>query len=205
MRTAFPSPRYTLSTALPGRCFCLEKIDVLKTSQSVDLINIMCYDFCGHWSPMTGHHSQLYMPSLPDCPASMPTCVSAIKYFKGHAVPTKKLQLGIPLYGRAFSGATGICQQFTVSGGHNGIFQYYELPGPGVKEDFDRYAGAATCIRSDGGFVSYDNPTSVSMKAKFVKENRLAGLFFWEGTGDVDGDTRSLILAGYLSLHNNVG
>lgn len=60
---------------------------------------------------------------------------------------------------------------------------------------------ATYCIGGDGGFVSYDNPTSVQIKARWAKSMGLAGMFFWHGLGDAKG-TRSLVYSSYVALHS---
>jgi len=48
------------------------------------------------------------------------------------------------------------------------------LPRGNTEERVDIQAVAAYCIGGDGGFVSYDNPETVRIKAEFVKSRGLA-------------------------------
>ena len=163
-------------------------------------MNVKTFDFFGPWSQMSGHHSQLFAPNYPEVPPDIPTCRGTIKYMRDRYVHLNKIMMGIPVYGRSFLGAVRDMQPFNGAGGENGIFQYHDLPGSGVQEESDVYTGGAYCRREDGGFVTYDNPTSIQRKAEFVKQVGLAGFFFWEGTGDTDGP-RSLVMAGYCGLY----
>lgn len=80
--------------------------------------------------------------------------------------------------------------------------EYCEMPVEWVQgAKVDMKTGAAsyldTCYMK--GFVSFDVPRTVVMKAKFAKEKGLGGLFYWTGAGDRDG-SESLIAAGYEEL-----
>lgn len=167
----------------------------------MDYVNIMAYDFAGPWTKISGYQAQLYAPST--SPADMKTsCQSSVQYMKSKGVPAKKICLGIPVYGRSFLGVSHIHQRFKSSGGEEGTFEYGQLPRPGTQEQVDDHAGAAFCVGGDGGLVTYDNPATVSMKGQFVKQEGLAGFFYWTGPGDQKGP-RSLVAAGYKALHES--
>lgn len=58
-------------------------------------------------------------------------------------------------------------------GGHDGAFEYKELPRHGTIETFDLERAVAYCVGGDGGFISYDNPETVKVKARYCKEKGL--------------------------------
>ena len=58
-------------------------------------------------------------------------------------------------------------------GNADGAFDYSLLPRKGTKEQVDKRAVAAQCVGGDGGFVTYDNPDTVKIKAAFCKEKGL--------------------------------
>lgn len=158
----------------------------------------MTYDFSGPWTEVCGHHAQLHCPQIASNDTSA-SCSSAVAYVLSKGVPSRKILLGVPTYGRSFIGATGAGQYFSGHGGEEGTFEYRHLPRPGTHEQVDELAVAAFCIGSDGGFVTYDNPRTVQLKALFAKQHSLGGLFYWTGTGDLPGP-RSLIQTGHNSL-----
>lgn len=88
-------------------------------------------------------------------------------------VPGKKILLGIPLFGRSFLNVSGPGHKNRGCGGEDGSFEYNTLPRRGTKEHVDKKACAAQCVGGDGGFVSYDNPETVRMKATFCKQKGL--------------------------------
>ena len=200
-RNLLPAPRYILTTALPAGEWVLQYINLGVASTYVDFINLMGYDFSGPWSNLSGHQAQLYSPLQPHDQAASLSCHSAVAYIAQRGVPLFKILLGIPVFGRSFLNATNIGQTYEGSGGVEGTFDYRDLPRPGTQEYVDTDVGAAYCVGGDGGFVSYDNPRTVQMKANYAREFRLGGLFYWTGTGDARG-TRSLVRTGYNTLHN---
>ena len=200
IRNFLPSP-FFLTSALNADAWVLDNIDVGRASTYLDMINLMTYDFSGPWVDSSGHQAQLFTPQHPHNHAAATSCHSAVSYMRARGVPPNKILLGIPAYGRSFLGVNGIAQRATGSGGEDGVFEYHELPRPGAQEYVDMQIGAAYCIGGDGGFVTYDNPQTVQMKAHYVKRARLGGLFYWAGTGDVRGP-RSLVETGYNTLHD---
>ena len=200
-RSLLPAPNYILTTALPAGEWALQHINIGLASTYVDFVNLMGYDFSGQWSNLSGHQAQLYSPLQPHNEAVPLSCHSAVAYIAQRGVPLPKILLGIPTFGRSFLNATGIGQTYEGVGGEEGTFDYRDLPRPGTQEFIDMNLGAAFSVGGDGGFVSYDNPRTVQMKANYVREARLGGLFYWTGTGDAQG-TRSLVRTGYNTLHN---
>lgn len=179
--------------------WALKNIDLYQAAGYVDFINLMTYDFTGPWTETAGHQSQLDLPANPYSGEGPKSCRSAVTYALSRGVPSRKIMIGIPVYGRSFLGATKAGDSYQGQGGQEGTFQYKDLPRPGTKELVDMEVGAAFCVGGDGGFVTYDNPLTVQLKARFVKEQRLGGLFYWAGTGDAEGP-RSLVETGYNAL-----
>ncbi|PYH49987.1 glycoside hydrolase family 18 protein [Aspergillus saccharolyticus JOP 1030-1] len=206
IRKFLPTPRYLVTSALPASPWFLRHIDIFKAQTYLDLLNIMTYDFTGPWTSETGHHAQLTIPQNTQPNSSnILSCQSSISYIlTNHSINPKKLLLGIPVYGRSFLGCSGPGQPYTGCGGEDGIFDYCDLPRPSAREVVDEEAGAAYCVGgTDGGFVTYDTPRTVQMKAKFVTRMKLGGLFYWHIGGDKKGGKgKSLIEVGYESLHD---
>src|SRR5690606_28352694 len=84
--------------------------------QYLDYINVMTYDFHGGWDSRTNHHSALF--ASPADPSTGDTAFynsdGAIQAFLDRGVPASKLNLGIGVYGRGWTG---------VPGGDNGLYQ----------------------------------------------------------------------------------
>lgn len=203
IRQYLPAPQYTLSSALPAGEWALQHINLGHASQYLDLVNLMAYDYSGPWVSKCGHQAQLFTPPDPHCPEAAISCHSAVSYMVNQGVPQHKIVMGVPAYGRSFTGTRGIGHSFSGQAGEEGTFEYRDLPRPGAEEHVDEQVGAAYCVGGDGGLVTYDTPQTVRMKANYVRQNGLGGLFYWTGTGDVSSITqkdRSLVYNGFLAL-----
>lgn len=197
IRRQLPSP-YLLTTALPAGPWVLQHIDLNRGQRLLDYLNLMTYDFAGPWTPESGHQSQLYTPKHPHCPAAQRSCQSGVDYLLGRGFPASRILLGIPVYGRAFTGTCRPGEKHCCDG--EVTYEYKELPRPGCVEKVDREVMGAYCVDGKDGFISYDNVETVGMKARFVGERRLGGLFYWTGTGDKTGE-ESLVEVGWRGLN----
>lgn len=168
MRIHLPEDRYILTAALSANRAVLQYIDARRAADYLDFVNLAAYDFFGEWTHRAGHHAQLYAMSKDD-----PSGASGVQFLMAQGFPAKKILLGIPAFGRSFLHAAGPGHKFRGVGGEDGSFEYADLPRRGAREVVDRRAVAAQCVGGDGGFVSYDNPDTVKMKAGFCKQKGL--------------------------------
>ncbi|CZS95424.1 probable chitinase 1 precursor [Rhynchosporium agropyri] len=196
IRLHLPNHRYILTAALPAGQWALQHIDLNRAQDYLDLINLMAYDFAGSWSTTAGHHAQLH-PGNPGEPSGS----AAVDYVISTGFPASKILLGVPVYGRSFLGASAPGHAFNGCGGEEGTFEYKQLPRNNAEEIVNTRVVAAFSTGADGGFVSYDNPETVKIKAGFCLEKGLGGLFYWTGTADAPPGPRSLIGAGFKALH----
>ena len=167
----------------------------------LDFINLMGYDFTGGWTDISGHHAQL-LPPAGDINQVHPTLrastSSGVDYLMSQGFPSRKILLGVPAYGRYFAGARGPGQPFTDSG----ELDYADMPDEWVQNaKVDLTVAAASCVDPTGekGFVSFDVPGTVRMKARYSQAMALGGLFYWTGAGDRQG-AESLVISGYDEL-----
>ncbi|KAG7293217.1 hypothetical protein NEMBOFW57_003263 [Staphylotrichum longicolle] len=198
VRIHLPEDHYLLTAALPAVKPVLQNIDLRQTAEYLDTINLTAYDFFGGWSHKTGHHAQLYAMSKDE-----PSGDSSVRYLLSSGVPGKKILLGVPLFGRSFLHTTGPGHKNRGLGGEDGSFEYKQLPRKGAKEQVDKRAIAAYCVGGDGGFVTYDNPDTVKVKANFCMQKGLGGLFYWSAPSDAKESKRSLITTGFKALHSS--
>lgn len=200
VRHFLPASYYILTSALPAAAWALRNIDLSTASAYLNYLNLMAYDFVGPWHPLSGHHSQLYSPPNN---ASSSSANAAVLYCLQRSVHPSKILLGIPAFAHSFPGATGPNQPYLLaaSAAEDRTIEYNALPLPGTTEQVDERLGVAFLVDATAGFVSYDNATTVKMKAAYVQRMRLGGMFYWQGTGDVRG-ARSLVETGYNSLHD---
>ncbi|KAI3443982.1 hypothetical protein Pfo_000647 [Paulownia fortunei] len=120
----------------------------------VDFVSPMCYDYHGGWDPSaTGAHALLY-----DRTSNVSTS-HGISMWKGDGVPSKKIVMGMPVYGRTWQ---------LKDPNQHGIGDPAVGTGP-----VSTYSYAGT------NWIGYDDTTSVQYKVKFAKAQGLGGYFFW--------------------------
>lgn len=168
VRIYLPDDCFLLTAALPAGIAVLQNIDLARAADYLDFINLMAYDLYGPWTQKAGHHAQLYSLGKGE-----PSGSSGVQYLMAHGFPAKKILLGIPVYGRSFLNTSGPGHRFRGAAGEGGSFEYRELPRKGTKEQVDKRVIAAQCVGGDGGFVTYDNPETVKMKAAFCRQKGL--------------------------------
>jgi chitinase len=165
----------------------------------LDFATVQGYDLAGAWDPVTGHQSNLY--STQSSPFSVDL---AIDTYLSQGVPASKLVVGIPYYGRGWTG---------VGSTNNGLYQPASGPARGTYEDgvddykkviskrgsvyYDPVAGAAWKY-GNSAFWSYDTPEVIAQKTAYIKANDLGGTMVWS----LDGDTPSGELT--TAIHNGL-
>ncbi|KAK5994586.1 Chitinase 1 [Cladobotryum mycophilum] len=201
-RDALPERDYFLTTALPVGEYVLKHIDLCAVSRIVNYLNLMAYDFTGSWTEVCGNHAQLHSTGS-DVKSAFPvlrTCTSScVDYILSRGFPNRKLLLGIPSYARFFPNARGLGQKFD----NAGEIDYAEIPDEWVENaHVDERAVAAWYVdRGEQGFLSFDVPRTVRIKARYATSRNLGGLFYWTGTGDKRGHL-SLVAAGKHTLES---
>ena len=168
--------------------------DLARAQRYVDYVNLMSYDFReADADPIAGHHANLC-----DTPADEKhrSTDAAVREFLEAGVPRAKLVVGVPFYGRAWG---------DVAARANGLYQ----PGTPVVPRMDLSYGhlASDIVGRDGFvrfwdphalapylwnarrriFVTYDDPESIRLKARYVRRHGLGGIMFWEYNDDPSG------------------
>ncbi|GJN89112.1 hypothetical protein Rhopal_002086-T1 [Rhodotorula paludigena] len=181
-----PPHGFELSIAAPCGATHYEKLRIREMDQYLSFWNLMAYDYAGSWDSLAGHQANIFGPT----PDALSTD-RAIRHFADPAkggVPTEKLVLGMPLYGRSFLNTQGPGTPYSGVGPGSweaGSYDYKALPLPGAQESFDPQLVAASCYNpSTREFVTYDTPESAAAKAEFLCVNRLGGSMWWELSGD---------------------
>ncbi|KAK0610769.1 glycoside hydrolase superfamily [Immersiella caudata] len=201
LRTALPPP-HLLTTALPPAPYILKHISLPSLALLLSHLHLMTYDFTGPWTLTAGHHAQLYpSPSIPSCKS-----ISAgVSYLLDRGFPAEKIILGIPAYAQCFRGVTSPGETFDKTKKEACCaVDYCDL-----SEDIVRNAkickdtGAASYVEFGSekrGFMSFDVPETVGMKAGYAREKGIGGLFYWTGAGDRGRGEGSLVVAGWEAL-----
>jgi chitinase len=186
-------PDLLLTAAVPGPAQAAQ-FNMAEAHPHLDLVALMTYDLYHGASPASGHHTNLYASDFDPAPAGQRLSADdTLRLYRDrYGVPAEKLLLGAAFYGRAW--------RVESEGPHHGLYQpgeprelkggadYYALagaPSRGFERHWDEAAQAPWLWRpEDQTFVTYDDPRSGEAKARYVRANGLAGVMFWEITGD---------------------
>ena len=192
---------YLLTIASGADSTYIQNTNLGEVQKYLDFINIMAYDFYNGLHNTSGHHA-----NLQESKTSHSGDISVIKSVQLHldaGVPLKKLNIGIPFYGRKWDGVNpeqnGLYQQ----AGSTGQIIYYRKIKQNIfnNNKYTRYwdedAVAPYLWNStDSIFISYEDVESIKIKTDYVKKSGLGGMMFWEYTDNPEGELLEAIYEG---------
>ena len=197
-------PTLLLTIAAPAGQDKIEKIEASKIHTSLDWLNLMTYDLHGAWDATgpTNFHAPLYASDQDPSTgiAKSYSTDAAVQAYLAAGVPASKLTVGIPFYGRGWTGVPDV---------NDGLYQSNAQisPAPGTYEagiedykvlsllgypGFRDSVTQAYWIYNGSTFWSYDDPTSIAAKMAYAQTMGLRGAMVWE----LDGDTADGALLG---------
>ena len=183
-------PGLLLTAALPAEAERYKNFELKKISRTMNELSIMAYDL--HWNsePITNLHSPLFHDLADPSKPPMDTHFGdyAVQGFLQAGVPARKIVLGVPFYGKGWTGVKdtnhGLYQPATGPAKDWGGYKMLKaLP------DADRqyYEAPATCsVWSGENFWSYDCPEALHRKMDYIRSHHLGGVMFWELSQDTD-------------------
>jgi chitinase len=188
---------HLLTIAAPAGPAIMDHLDMKGMAAYLDWFNVMTYDFHGGWEAKTGHNAPLYAPAGDKSKFDVDSAV--LGYMAG-GVPAAKIVMGVPFYGRGWSGvaATNNGLEQGASGAPTGsweagVFDWKDLANNYVgKGDFKRYWDDSAKVPwlyspSKQVMITYDDEESMGLKADYIKSKSLGGAMFWELSGDNGG------------------
>jgi chitinase len=196
-------PHFLLTVACPAGPSNFQNLRVVEMDQYLDFWNLMAYDYAGSWDKNAAHQSNLFQSQAMPHATPFSTVAAVEHYVRNGGVRPDKVVLGMPLYGRAFTGTEGPGHPFQGAGEgswEKGVWDYKVLPHPGA-DVFEECDGPGACGASwsydaqKKVMVSFDTVGVVERKADFVKEMGLGGGMWWESSGDRGVGKGSLVEA----------
>lgn len=193
--------QFDLSVAAPAGPAQYEKLKVAEMDPYLSFWNLMTYDFAGSWSPSAQYHSNLFEGEL--------SSDRAVKFYESRGVPSGKIVMGMPIYGRAFANTDGLGKPFQGVGEGSweaGTWDYKALPLNNANEHVDMKAVAVSCYDPQSRLlVTYDNNQTVQAKADYIRGNKLGGGMWWESSADFPtSHNRSIVgsFTNFLGVQN---
>ncbi|MBX9254517.1 phosphatidylinositol-specific phospholipase C domain-containing protein [Desmonostoc muscorum CCALA 125] len=167
-----------------------------QCAQYFDWLNVMSYDYHGAFpdDKVTGMNAPLPQDSTPNGKFSVKNTVEA---YLNAGIPTSKIVLGLPSYGRSFKvssplslASNGPGKAYSSAGpagvatGIPGILAYYEIADRIATGDLKRQWHESTLTpyaykSQNGEWISYDDAESIGYKTSYLIEQGLAGAMYW--------------------------
>ncbi|GAA2973185.1 glycoside hydrolase family 18 protein [Actinokineospora diospyrosa] len=169
--------------------------EVSKVLRLLTFGNLQGYDYHGAWDPTTNQQSGLRTAKGDPTPAPGFSTQVVVDAYVSRGAPRDKLVLGVPFFGRGWTGVANV---------NNGLYQKATGPAPATweagSEDYkvlktkvgvggykvyrDEKAGHAW-LYDGNNFWTYDDPTEIRRKARYINSQGLGGAMVWS----LDADT----------------
>ncbi|KAG6897598.1 hypothetical protein C0992_013276 [Termitomyces sp. T32_za158] len=184
---------YEITAAVAAGPTNYQHLKVPQMNAALDYWNLMAYDYAGSWLNFSDNQANLYGGARTGFNTD-----SAVEWYLSEGATSSKINLGMPLYGRAFEDTAGLGQSY--SGVSESLFACSQLTP--LKDRAGNYRGWRLLLQSPSFYsydaakqelVSYDTPNIVKLKAQYINSKNLAGSMFWELSTDKVG---SLSLVG---------
>jgi len=159
----------------------------------------MAYDY---YEPgeATGNHAPLFTD--PTDPKKI-SADRSVREFEQAGVPAGKIALGVPFYGHQWGEVADVQHGLFQAGKPlpQGYVPYSVISATMLNHGFDRYWDQASSVpylysAKRRIFVSYEDSESLAIKSHFVIDQHLAGIMFWDYSGDPTGALLDAICTG---------
>lgn len=185
------NPNHLVTSAIGGGMWQPPKYDLNFSAQYHDYINLMTYGATGangqYQNPLyrqTTYHNPTYLVGRTLSTASID---ESVKDFKDtYGIDYEKIIVGVAFYGmkQIKSGTSWVAAGSVY---YHEIYHTY-LNLSTYTEYYDQGAGVPYLLKNDGTeFISYDNPRSILQKSRYIIDEGLGGMMFWEYGTDTSG------------------
>ncbi|MEK3733046.1 glycoside hydrolase family 18 protein [Paenibacillus sp. FSL M8-0334] len=193
---------YLLTIAAGADQYYLDGTEMDRVAPYLDFVQLMTYDMRGGFQTLTGHHTNLYTSTGDLFRISSD---QSVRLFTQAGVPLNKIVIGAAFYSRMWKDVPdrnhGLLQMTPGPGGYGPTYtqlaaDYFNNP------EYTRYwddEAKAPYLFNGSSFITYDDAESLAHKCKYIQDQGLAGIMFWEYSCD---QTRTLLKAMHDALHS---
>lgn len=195
------NPNHLVTAAIGGGMWLPPRYDLSNSSKYLDYINVMCYDlstanaqYQNALYASTSYNDQTNKVGWTLTSCSIDETVKL--YNKTYSVSYSKLIIGIPFYG--VKQVKNSENEWKKSGtnSYNDIKNNY-LSNDDYKYVFDNTAKVPYLIKTDyTEFISFEDPTSIGYKCKYIVDNKLGGIMYWQNGQNITGELLAAIAEG---------
>lgn len=148
--------------------YITKSAEIDKIAPLVDYFNLMSYDFT---AGETGEKGQRHQSNLYTSPLSLPgySVDIMINNLIEAGMPSEKILMGIPFYGRLGAKITKSYDQLRKDFINKNGYVY----------KFDKEGKVPYLVKDDEFAMSYDDMLSIYLKTQYVIDNCLGGVFSW--------------------------
>jgi chitinase len=193
--------QYLLTADVSANPAVAAQLQLRPVARDLDWFNVMTFDFHGSWEATgpTDFSSNTFADPRDPQPADNTFSITqSVRYYESQGVPADKIGLAAPYYAHVWTGVApgpngdGLYQPATAGGGTPNYNAVITAPGA---VHFDLRTGEP--YKYDAAsqtFYTYEDPTSLALKALYIRAAGLRGTFVWS----LDGDTSTAQLTAAL-------
>lgn len=188
---------YLLTMAAPAGSQNYSNIQLAAVARDLNYMNLETYDYHGTWETITNHEAPLFESPYDPSLGQGLTVSATVQAYLNAGVPARKLVLGIPAYGRGWTGVPnknwGLYQ--TSSGAApSPPGDTLATPGVATYRTLETFTASGFTLHHDSysfadwlynpatqTFWTFDDPETVQAKMQYAKygAGNLAGAFEW--------------------------
>ena len=196
--------RYRLTVATSAAAAHYHHLELRQVSAHLDWFNLMAYDFAGPWSSRTGFNAGLHAAGQAGEDSRLNVSAAVDGYLKA-GVPAEKIVVGVPFYGRGWTGVPpaghGLFASYQgVARGtrEGGVYEYRDLVKnhgwPAIRHWHPQAKVPWLYDPATQTMIAYEDLESVGWKVKYVRSQKLGGIMAWDLSKDASG-SESLLQA----------
>ncbi len=182
-------PGLTLAIAGGNGNWSTKYVNLNQVQNYLDYFGVMTYDYDGPWTNETGLVAPLYRSSKDPDPSN--NADATIKEYLEAGVAPGKLVFGVPFYGYEWSNVSNLDNGLWEPGAPDGDGASYNQI-VGIQSNFKTYRDSITqsvYLFNGTHFWTFDDPTAITFKMKYVKAQKLGGVMIWNLGQDLSNGT----------------